>query len=154
MDARDERRNRQRRQQHDDHGTKGQRPSQRVDDEAQVAGMTNDAIDPARDQRMPRLDGDEPAEAVAEHEYRPYPQRTPGGGENDAKPANGGAVEGPEILPIRVGRQIGEQNSDHAEGREHPAVATVLALAGAEISAAEQRDTRQTETHDHTSAAL
>src|ERR1700758_2356982 len=111
--------------------------------------MTDDAIDPARDQRMPRLDGDEPAEAVAEHEYRPNPQRPAGGGENDAKPANGVAVEGPEIHPIRIGRQIGEQNSDHAEGREHPAVATILALAGTEISAAEQRHTRQHEAHDH-----
>src|SRR5215471_6211225 len=145
LDARDERRNRERRQKHGDHGTKGQRPSQGVDEQAQIARVTNDAIDPARDQRMPALDGDEPAEPAAEHEHRPDPQRTAGGEENDAKPANGVAVEGPEILPIRVGRQIGEQNSDHAEGREHPAVAFILALAGTEISAAEQRDTRQHE---------
>src|SRR5262249_14030702 len=65
VDARDERRNRERRQQHADDGTEGQRPSQRVDEQAQIAGMTNDAIDPARDQCMPGLDGDEPAEAAA-----------------------------------------------------------------------------------------
>src|SRR5215467_7355350 len=148
VDARDQRRNREYRQQHADHGTKGQRPSQGADEQAQIAGVTNDAINPVRNQRMSGLDGDEPAEAVAEYEHRPDPQRTPGGGENDAKPANDVAVEGPEILSIRVGRQIGEQNSDHAEGREHPAVATVLALAGTEISAAEQRNTRQHEAHD------
>src|SRR5262249_24017720 len=48
-----------------------------------------------------------------------------------------------------VGRQIGEQQPDHAESREHPAVASILALAGTEISAAEQRDAREHEAHDH-----
>src|SRR5262245_22975823 len=97
---------------------------------------------------MPGLDGNEPAEAAAEHEHRPDPQRTAGGEENDAKPANSVAVESPEILAIRVGRQIGEQNSDHAESCEHPAIAFILAFAGTEISAAEKGDAHQREAND------
>src|SRR5262245_37869744 len=110
--------------------------------------MTNDAIDPAGDQRMPALDGDEPAEPAAEHEHRPDPQRTTGGEENHAKPPNGISVEGPHIGAVRVGRQIGEQQPDHPKGRAHPAVPTVLALAGTEISAAEQRNAHQREAND------
>src|SRR5262249_44846091 len=97
---------------------------------------------------MPGLDGDEPAEAAAEHEHRPHPQRTTGGEENHAKPPNGISVEGPHVGAVRVGRQIGEQKPDHPKGREHPAVPSILALAGTEISAAEQRDARQHEPHD------
>jgi len=80
--------------------------------------------------------------------HRPDPQRTPGGEESDAEPPNGISVEGPHVGAVRVGRQIGEQKPDHPEGREHPAVPAVLALAGTEISAAEQRNARQHEPHD------
>src|SRR5262245_56552753 len=68
--ARNERRDRQRREQHADAGTKSQRPSQRVDEQTQIAGVTDDGIDAARNQRMPGLDGDQPAESMAEHEER------------------------------------------------------------------------------------
>src|SRR5262249_24883618 len=64
------------------------------------------------------------------------------------KPANSVAVESPEILAIRVGRQIGEQNSDHAESCEHPAIAFILAFAGTEISAPEKGDAHQREAND------
>ena len=38
---------------------------------------------------MPGLDGHQSAEPAAEHKDWPYPQRTTGSEENDAKPANG-----------------------------------------------------------------
>src|SRR5436309_1058903 len=135
--ARDERRDEQRREQHAESRTKGERPSQRTDQQSQITGMTDDAIDPARDQRMPWLDRDQSAEATAEHEHRPDPQRTTRDEENDAEPADGITVESPEVGAVGVGRQIGQQQPDQPESREHPAIATVLALAGTEISAAE-----------------
>lgn len=110
---------------------------QRADQQPQIAGMTDDAIDPACDQRVPWLDRDQPAEATAEHEHRPDPQRTAGGEEHDAEPADGVTVESPKVGAVGVGRQIGQQQTDQPESCKHPAIATVLALAGTEISAAE-----------------
>ena len=78
-----------------------------VDEQTEIAGMTNE--DTARDQRMFGLDGDQAAEPTPEHKYWPNSQRTTGGEENDAKPTNGIPVEDPNSLPIRIGRQIGEQ---------------------------------------------
>src|SRR5260370_33566092 len=101
--------------------------------------MTNDAVDSARHQRVPPLDRHQPAEAMAEHEYRPDAQRAARGEEHDAEPAHGISIDRPEFDPVGIGRQIGHQQPDHPERREHPAVAAILALAGAEISAAEQR---------------
>jgi hypothetical protein len=40
------------------------------------------------------------------------------------------------------------QQPDQSESCDHPAVATVLAFAGTEISAAEQRNTGEHEEHD------
>jgi hypothetical protein len=51
--------------------------------------VSDDTIDTAGDQGVPGLDGDQPAEPMAEHKDWPDPQRTSGGEENDAKPANG-----------------------------------------------------------------
>jgi hypothetical protein len=110
--------------------------------------MPDDTIDTARDERMPGLNGDQSAEPTAEHKDRPDPQRTTGGEENDAKPANGISVEGPEPLPICVGRQIGRQKPDQPESCQDPAVGTILALARTQISAAEERYARQHEECD------
>jgi hypothetical protein len=66
------------------------------------------------------------AEPAAEHKDRPDPQRTTGREENDAKPADGIAVEGPELRPVRPGRQKAVEQSDQCEGYEDPTVATVL----------------------------
>jgi hypothetical protein len=78
----------------------------------------------------------------------PDPQRTTGGEENDAEPANGIPVDRPEFLPVCVGRQIGAQQPDHREGDDDPAVGTILALAGAEISTTEECCARQHEERD------
>ena len=85
---------------------------------------------------------------MTEHKDRPDPQCTPGGEQNDAKPPNSIAVEGPEPLPVRVGRQISGQQPDQPEGYDDPAVGTILAYAGAQISATEERDARKGEEHD------
>jgi len=44
--------------------------AQRVDEQTQIARVADDTMDTTRDQRMPRLDGCQPAEA-AEHEESP-----------------------------------------------------------------------------------
>jgi hypothetical protein len=89
---------------------------------------------------VPGLDGHQPAEPTAEHEHGPDPQHTTGGKENNAEPANRVTVERPGPLSICVGRQIALQQPKERKGDENPAVGTILALAGTQISAAEERD--------------
>ena len=91
--ARDERRYEKRCEKHADPRTKGERPAQRVDEQTQIAGVADDAIDTARDQRMPWLDGHQSAEPAAEHKDWLHPQRATGSEENDAKPANGVSID-------------------------------------------------------------
>ena len=100
---------------------------------------------------MPGLDGDQPAEATPQDKDWPEAQRTTSGKESDAKPANGIPVERPDLLPVRVGRQIGGQQPDYREGDEDPAVSTVLTLAGAQIPATEKGRTRHHEDCDRQS---
>jgi hypothetical protein len=64
---------------------------------------------------MPGLNGYQPAQPMAEHRDWPDPQRTPGGEENDAEPANGIPIESPELLPVCVRRQIGVEQPDQPE---------------------------------------
>ena len=110
--------------------------------------MADDAIDTARRQRMPGLDGDQPAEPLPEHKHRPHPQCTAGDVENNTNPADGVAVEGPKLLPICVGRQPRVQHADHREGDQNPAVGTILAHTWAQIAAAEQPRAGQREGYD------
>ena len=106
---------------------KSESPPQQVDEQPHIAGVADDAIDAIRDQSMPGLDGYQPAEPPAEHKNRPDPQRAAGGEEEDSKPTNGVPVEGPELLPVRPGRQKGVEQPDQTKGCENPAVAAVLA---------------------------
>jgi hypothetical protein len=121
-------------------GTKGQCPSQRSDQQSQVAGVTDDGIDAGRDQRVSRLNADQPAEAVPEDKDRPEPQRSPGRKENHAEPAHGVAVDYPEPIPVRPGRQPAPQQPDHRKNRKDPAVPAILAHPGTDISACEERN--------------
>jgi hypothetical protein len=89
-----------------------------------------------------------PLNRVAEHRDRPDPQSTAGGEENDAKPANGIPIERPELLPVRIRRQIRVEQPDQPEGYDDPAVGTILAHTGAQISAAENSNARQHEKYD------
>jgi hypothetical protein len=68
--------------------------------------------------------------------------------ENDTKPADSITVEGPEPFPVCVGRQISGQHPDQPESYDDPAIGTILAHAGAQISATEERDARQGEEYD------
>jgi hypothetical protein len=104
--------------------------------------VADDSVDESGDQRMPGLDGDQPAKATPQDKDWPEAQRTTSGEESDAKPPNGICIEVPDLLPGRVGRQLGGQQPDDREGYEDPAVATFLALAGAQVSATEKRCTR------------
>ena len=85
---------------------------------------------------MPRLDGHQPAEPVAEHEDRPEPQRAAGGEQNDPEPADGVAINGPKLVPVGVGREESLQQPDRSERRKDPAIASILAYAGGNLSAA------------------
>ena len=71
--AREERWDQKCRKQHAHPRTKGQRPSQRTDEQTQIAGMTDDTIGTALDQRMSWLNGDQTAKATAEHKRWPDP---------------------------------------------------------------------------------
>src|SRR5262245_17778813 len=105
--------------------------------------MPDDPIDTTGDQRVPGLDGDQPAEPTAEHKDGPEPQGTPGHEEPDAQPAYGLAVDGPEYFPVRVGRQISRQQPEQCQDADDPAVATILAHSRAQIAISPQRDPSQ-----------
>ena len=74
--------------------------------------MADDAIDAARDQLVSGLDRNQPAKPMAEHKDRPEPQRSAGREEEDTEPANGVAVEGPELLAVGVGRLLASSLND------------------------------------------
>src|SRR5712671_4206387 len=105
--------------------------------------MADDSIDTAGDQRVPGLDGDQAAEPRAEHKDGPEPQGTPGREEDDAQPAYDLAIEGPECLPVCVGRQRGGQQSDQCQGSDDPAVAAILAHTRTQIAVSDQGDPSQ-----------
>jgi hypothetical protein len=106
----------ERRKQHADPRTKGERPAQRVDEQTQIARVADDNIESSRDQRMPRLDGHQPAEPIAEHQDGPDPQRTAGGKENHAKPANRIPIARVQHSFPSLGRQIRGRQPDQPEG--------------------------------------
>src|SRR4029077_1948139 len=100
--------------------------AQRVHEQPQITGVADDSIDAVCDQSVPGLDCDQPAEAIAKHKDRPDPQRATSREENDAKAADGIAIERPELLPVRPGRQKGGDQPDQRKGYYDPAVAAVL----------------------------
>jgi len=65
-DAREEWRNSERREQHANPGTKGQAPAQRANEQPQIAGVTDDTVDTARDQGVAGLNGHKAAEVYAD----------------------------------------------------------------------------------------
>jgi hypothetical protein len=69
-------------------------------------------IDTAGDQRVPGLDGDEPAEPTAKHKDGPEPESTTGREEHDTQLAYGLAIEGPERLPVCGGWERGIQQAE------------------------------------------
>src|SRR5258708_24641235 len=63
-DAREQRQHRECSEQHADTRTKRQAPSERVDEQPQVAGMPDQTIDAVGDQRVPGLDRDQPVKRL------------------------------------------------------------------------------------------
>src|ERR1700680_2384487 len=73
--ARDQRRDKEHREQHTDPRAKGEGPAKGQDQHSEIAGIADDTKDTVGDERMPALDRNQPAEAMAEHKYRPHPER-------------------------------------------------------------------------------
>jgi hypothetical protein len=70
-----------------------------------------------------------------------------GSREDDPKPTNGIAINGPELLPVGIGRQIRVQQPDHAKGYDHLPIAAILPRPWTDISAGEKRYASQRESH-------
>src|SRR6202048_1814339 len=138
--AREERRQHAGGKEHAHTGTKGEAPPQRADEQSQIAGMADAAVDAGRNQLVPGLYGNKTAEAMAEHEYRPHPHRAARSEQSNANPAHPISVDGPELVAIRVGRQPRAQQPEQTENRQYPAVRAILPLARAEVAAAEGRN--------------
>src|SRR5262245_36745098 len=122
---------------------KGEYPPQSADQQPKIARVADKTIDAGHHKRVPRLDGDEPAEPVAEHKDRQEPQRASGRKKKHADPADTIAVECPERNPVRVSRQISSKQSDYRKGRNDPAIGTILANPGTQISARKDRSACQ-----------
>jgi hypothetical protein len=99
-------------------------------------------------ERASVADGDESAEPVAEHVDRPQPQCATDGEKNDAKPADGVAIDRPEVDPVIVGRQLSGQQSDYRKGGDDPAVAAILTDPRADVSAREEGNASHYEEYD------
>src|ERR1700738_4067050 len=110
--ARDQRRDKESREQHTNPRAKGKGPAKGQDQHSEIARVADDAKDTVGDQRMPALDGDQPAEAMAEHKYRPHPQRATASEQSNAEPPDGLPIHGPEPRPVGIGRQIGFEEPD------------------------------------------
>jgi hypothetical protein len=62
---------RERCEQHSHTGSKGERPSEHVHQQAQIAWVANSAVDSIRNECVILLDGHQPAESPAQHEHWP-----------------------------------------------------------------------------------
>ena len=63
-------------------------------------------------------------------------------------PADGLAVEGPEVLSVGVSRQIRREDTDQSKGDNYPAVGPIFAHTAAQIAFGEQRGTSQQKERD------
>ncbi|MNR01876.1 hypothetical protein D3C85_1177000 [compost metagenome] len=88
---------------------------------------------------MPRLNGHQPAEALAQHKHRPQPQCAADDEQQRPKPAHAFTAKGPEIDAVGIGRQKAAQQPDHPEGRNDPAVGPVFAFPRTQVDLGEQR---------------
>src|SRR5262249_29304987 len=116
-----------------------ERPTERMDQQTQIARVANEAINAVGHQRMPRLDRHEPAEPAAQYEYRPQPQCPAGGEKRYTGPAQFLTVKLPEFLSVGVRRQVGAEPTDNRKNCDYPAVRPILPLARTQIAAAEKR---------------
>src|SRR5471030_901467 len=110
--------------------------------------MPDDTVHAGRDQRMARLNGNQPAEPRAKHKNWPYPQHAADDEQDHTKPAEAVAVECPESLAVRVSRQIRLQQSKYYQGRDNPAVIAILTLTRTQVDATEDRHDRHQQRYD------
>ena len=92
---------------------------------------------------MSTLDCYQSAEPITKHIDRPDAQRAARGEKSHANPANGIPIDGPKPLAVCVRGEVGDQDCNHAEGCEHPAVRPILLFAGTDICAGKKRDDSQ-----------
>src|SRR5579883_1819109 len=97
--------------------------------------MTDQTVNAGRDERVAGLNGNKSAEAAAEHEHGPEPERPARSKQRNAEPAHGIAVESPKIVAVRTSRKIGRNEPGQRKGCNHPAVRAVFADAGAHVAA-------------------
>jgi hypothetical protein len=117
--------------------------AQRTDQQAHITGMTDHAVETCRHQRMVGLDGDQATEAPPQYEHRPHAHDDAADIDGGPNPSQRLAVQRPKADAVGVGWQPRKQQPDHGERAEHPAIAAILADAGTEIAAAEQRHDRR-----------
>src|SRR5579883_222309 len=146
--APDQNRNIECREYETDAGAEDERPAESGDDEAEIARIADRAVNSGRDQTMLRLDGDQAAETIAQHENRPEPHDTSCENEKNAEPAYRLAVDGPDVPSIRIGGHVGAQKRNDRERNKDPAIGTILPLARAQVPFAEQRDDAQENAKD------
>src|SRR5580693_4073661 len=118
----------------------GEAPADHVDDHAEIAGITDDAVDAARFEFVIGLDCDESAEAPAEDEYWVQAKYAATCVNAETDPARRFAVDRPGANAVGVRRDDGAGERDDAEGDEDPAIGAILLFARAEIDVAEGRD--------------
>lgn len=136
-DARDEKWDEGDDEKHAHAGTKGEDPAEGVEEQAEVAGMTNDTVDSGGDESVVALDGDESAEAVAENEDGPEADCAAEEIEGDADPAGGVSVDGPEVEAVGVGGNESEQKTDDGKSEDDPTIAAIFANTGADVASGE-----------------
>jgi len=98
---------------------KHQGPPECGDEQAHIAGIADEAINPRRYQLMVFLDGNQAAEAQSDDEHWPQPEHAANHKEHETSPSSGFAINRPKIETISVCREIREQVCKHAECGEH-----------------------------------
>ncbi len=115
-----------------------QPPTKHEDEETEITRVANDPIKSAGDQPMFRLDRNQAAEATPKHEDRREAKNAAGRIKENTEPAHTFAAEGEEIDPVCIGWEIGVEDTEHAESRDHPTIGPILADARADMALAEQ----------------
>src|ERR1700722_4341445 len=115
-----------------------QAPTKHEDEETEITRVANDPVEPTGDQPMFGLDRNQAAEATSKHEDRREAKNAAGRIKENTEPAHAFAAEGEEIDPICIGREIGVEDTEHAERGEHPTIGTIFPDAGADMALAEQ----------------
>src|ERR1700733_10823648 len=121
-----------------DAGAERQPPTEREDEQAKVARVANDSVQPTGHQSGFVLDCNQAAEARPEHEDGRPAKNSPDGVSERGEPVTALAAEGEEIDPIRIVGHIGVDDSEDAKSGDHPAIGPIFPDARADMGLAEQ----------------